>query len=73
MVWRQVYKITYPNGKICVGSDMTGTLAYFGSPTVTASWARSSSRGGVTSRSARGSCGNPRPADRAELLTQETA
>lgn len=27
-----VYKITYPNGKIYVGMDLTGTLAYFGSP-----------------------------------------
>ena len=26
-----VYKITYPNGKICVGMDLTGTLLYFGS------------------------------------------
>lgn len=26
-----VYKITYPNGKIYVGSDTTDTLIYFGS------------------------------------------
>lgn len=26
-----VYKITYPNGKIYVGMDLTGTLLYFGS------------------------------------------
>lgn len=26
-----VFKITYPNGKIYVGSDMTDTLTYFGS------------------------------------------
>ena len=26
-----VYKITYPNGKIYVGKDLTGTLNYFGS------------------------------------------
>ena len=26
-----VYKITYPNGKVYVGSDLTGTLTYFGS------------------------------------------
>ena len=26
-----VYKITYPNGKIYVGRDLTGTLNYFGS------------------------------------------
>jgi hypothetical protein len=23
---KQVYKITYPNGKICVGMDLIGTL-----------------------------------------------
>ncbi|MFV8172462.1 MULTISPECIES: hypothetical protein [Mycolicibacterium] len=28
----QVYKITWPNGKIYVGSDVTGTFTYFGSP-----------------------------------------
>lgn len=27
-----VYKITYPNGKIYVGLDLTGTMLYFGSP-----------------------------------------
>lgn len=26
-----VYKITYPNGKIYVGKDLTGSLNYFGS------------------------------------------
>jgi hypothetical protein len=26
-----IYKITYPNGKIYVGSDVTDTLTYFGS------------------------------------------
>lgn len=26
-----IYKITYPNGKIYVGKDLTGTLSYFGS------------------------------------------
>jgi hypothetical protein len=31
-----VYKITYPNGKIYVGSDLTGTLTYFGSPSAKA-------------------------------------
>jgi hypothetical protein len=29
---KQVYKITYPNGKIYVGMDLTGTISYFGSP-----------------------------------------
>lgn len=28
---KAVYKITYPNGKIYVGLDLTGTLTYFGS------------------------------------------
>lgn len=27
-----VYKITYPNGKIYVGQDVTGSAGYFGSP-----------------------------------------
>ena len=26
-----IYNITYPNGKIYVGKDLTGTLTYFGS------------------------------------------
>ena len=30
MKW--IYKITYPNGKIYVGKDLTGSLGYFGSP-----------------------------------------
>ena len=29
---RQVYKITYPNGMIYVGMDLTGAITYFGSP-----------------------------------------
>lgn len=29
---KQVYKITYPNGKIYVGMDLTGSVSYFGSP-----------------------------------------
>ena len=33
---KQVYKITYPNGKIYVGTDLTGTLTYFGSPSAQA-------------------------------------
>ena len=28
---KYIYKITYPNGKIYVGKDLTGTLNYFGS------------------------------------------
>ena len=27
-----IYKITYPNGKIYIGKDLTDTLVYFGSP-----------------------------------------
>jgi len=27
-----VYKITYPNGKIYVGKDLTDSIHYFGSP-----------------------------------------
>jgi len=27
-----IYKITYPNGKIYIGKDLTNTLSYFGSP-----------------------------------------
>ena len=26
-----IYKITYPNGKICVGRDLTDAIDYFGS------------------------------------------
>ena len=29
---KQVYKITYSNGKIYVGMDLTGAISYFGSP-----------------------------------------
>jgi hypothetical protein len=29
---KQVYKITYPNGKIYIGMDLTGSLLYLGSP-----------------------------------------
>jgi hypothetical protein len=29
--FKVVYKITYPNGKIYVGSDLTDTPTYFGS------------------------------------------
>ena len=29
MKW--VYKITYPNGKIYIGKDLTGSINYFGS------------------------------------------
>jgi hypothetical protein len=27
-----VYKVTYPNGKIYIGKDLTDTITYFGSP-----------------------------------------
>lgn len=29
---KQVYRITYPNGKIYIGMDLTGSISYFGSP-----------------------------------------
>ena len=29
---KAIYKITYPNGKVYIGMDLTGTLTYFGSP-----------------------------------------
>lgn len=29
--WKVIYKITYPNGKIYVGKDLTDTINYFGS------------------------------------------
>jgi hypothetical protein len=28
---KTLYRITYPNGKIYVGMDLTGTMLYFGS------------------------------------------
>jgi len=27
-----IYKLTFPNGKIYIGMDLTGSLGYFGSP-----------------------------------------
>ncbi|MDT8855247.1 hypothetical protein RNZ50_09515 [Paracoccaceae bacterium Fryx2] len=30
--WKIVYKITWPNGKIYIGSDRTDSIAYFGCP-----------------------------------------
>lgn len=30
MKW--IYKVTYQNGKIYIGKDLTGNFAYFGSP-----------------------------------------
>lgn len=31
MIKKIIYKITYPNGKIYIGKDLTNTLNYFGS------------------------------------------
>jgi hypothetical protein len=31
-ILKLIYEITYPNGKIYVGKDLTGTFRYFGSP-----------------------------------------
>jgi hypothetical protein len=30
MKW--IYKLTFPNGKIYIGMDLTGSVGYFGSP-----------------------------------------
>ena len=32
MSWKVVYKITWLNGKSYIGSDLTDTISYFGSP-----------------------------------------
>ncbi len=32
MGWKVVYKVTWPNGKTYIGSDLTVTISYFGSP-----------------------------------------
>ena len=32
MAMKVIYKITYPNGKIYVGQDVTDSIGYFGSP-----------------------------------------
>lgn len=32
MSYKVVYKITWPNGKIYIGSDLTDSITYFGSP-----------------------------------------
>lgn len=31
-MFKVIYKITWPNGRIYVGSDLTDTIRYFGSP-----------------------------------------
>jgi hypothetical protein len=31
-MFKVIYKVTWPNGKIYVGSDLTDTIRYFGSP-----------------------------------------
>ncbi len=31
MTMKVIYKITYPNGKIYIGKDLTDTITYFGS------------------------------------------
>lgn len=30
--WKVIFRITWPNGKIYVGSDLTDCVSYFGSP-----------------------------------------
>ncbi|OMP76774.1 hypothetical protein [[Flexibacter] sp. ATCC 35208] len=34
LVFKIVYKITYPNGKIYIGQDVTDNINYFGSPNI---------------------------------------
>jgi hypothetical protein len=48
-----VYKITYPNGKIYVGMDLTGTLLYFGSPSARTQIATDLGLGGTIDRESR--------------------
>ena len=31
IIMKNIYKITYPNGKIYIGKDLTNTMNYFGS------------------------------------------
>jgi hypothetical protein len=47
-----IYKITYPNGKIYIGKDRTGTINYFGSAarTLIAQDFTREDRGDLTSR-----------------------
>jgi hypothetical protein len=60
---KQVYKITYPNGKIYVGMDLTETLLYFGSPSAHEQIAAVLDLDGrrLELRYARRSSGSPRP------------
>ena len=43
---KQIYKITYPNGKIYVGTDLIGMLLNVGSPSARERIARTSTRTG---------------------------
>lgn len=31
-MFKTIYKVTWPNGKIYIGSDLTDSISYFGSP-----------------------------------------
>jgi hypothetical protein len=59
---KQVYKITYPNGEIYVGMDLTGTALYMGSPSayaqIVADLELDPDRFELTLR--KKSCGNPK-------------
>jgi hypothetical protein len=56
--YKVIYKITHPNGKICVGMDLTDTINYLGSGTVGSSSGTSRGNSGGISRSGRKSCGS---------------
>lgn len=48
-----IYKITYPNGKIYIGKDLTDTITYFGSahsPSVARDFTREQRRSFTVSR-----------------------
>ena len=32
MAWKVGHKVTWPNGKAYIGSDLTDTISYFGTP-----------------------------------------
>ena len=58
---KQVYKITYPTGKIYIGKDTIGSFRYFGSPNmdlINEDFATLPEKVSVTTLPARKSCGN---------------
>ena len=55
-----IYKITYPNGKIYIGKDLTDSINYFGSASHSLIAADLQDSSGRTSRSEEKYFGNPR-------------